>query len=98
MKKPFKPGEELISLNEELHTEFSIQELEQRLETDPLMMLTMLRDMGCSLEACGAAESTLNYCENNYCSTADALQVVLCEIKYKDGDLDICSPICNNII
>lgn len=42
MKKPFKPGEELISLNEELHTEFSIQELEQRLETDPLMFSNLL--------------------------------------------------------
>lgn len=27
----------LVSLNDDLYTEFSIQELEQRLETDPLM-------------------------------------------------------------
>lgn len=42
MKKPFKPSEELISLNEELHTEFAIVELEQRLETDPMLLSSIL--------------------------------------------------------
>lgn len=91
MNKPFKPVEELVSLNEELHTEFEIQELEQRLETDPLMVAALLAD-GCSLsDVCNADQSTFNYCEFNLCTTDRAL--VVCEIKYKDGDLDLCTPI-----
>lgn len=42
MNKSFKPGEELISLNEELHTEFAIVELEERLETDPMLLSGVL--------------------------------------------------------
>lgn len=66
MNKPFKPSEELISLNEELHTEFSIQEVEQRLETDPLLVVALTTD-GCSLsDYCADDQSTFNYCTNNF--------------------------------
>lgn len=95
MKKPFKPGEELISLNEELYTEFSIQELEQRLETDPLMFANLM-DFSCTVQG------ALVVCGNggNLCDTPESLTINnMCEIKLKDGgDVDICSPICNNII
>lgn len=95
MNKPFKPSEELISLNEELHTEFSIQELEQRLETDPLMFANLM-DLSCTVPG------ALVVCSNggNFCDTPEALTVNnMCEIKFKDGgDVDICSPICDNIL
>lgn len=94
MNKPFKPGEELISLNEELHTEFSIQELEQRLETDPLMVAALLAD-GCTLEdVCKSSEASFTYCENNYCTSSHAL--IVCEMKYKDGDF--CTPVCSKLL
>jgi hypothetical protein len=37
MKQVNLKSEELISLNEDLHSEFRIQQLESRLETDPLL-------------------------------------------------------------
>jgi hypothetical protein len=40
-KKQEKSGE-LISLNEQLYDEFFVQELESRLETDPLMVGELL--------------------------------------------------------
>lgn len=64
MKKTLEANTELLSLNEELHTEFAIQELEQRLETDPLMFVdffqeTMLMDNHCHVAG------ALNVCEGN---------------------------------
>lgn len=42
MKKKGTPVEsEITSLTENLHTEFEIQELEERLETDPLILIGM---------------------------------------------------------
>ena len=35
-------SDELVSLNETLNSEFTVQELEERLETDPLMLATPL--------------------------------------------------------
>lgn len=39
-----QPQEELMSLNDNLHSEYSVQELEQRLETDPLLLSALLSD------------------------------------------------------
>lgn len=88
MKKPFKPNEELISLNEELHTEFSIQELEQRLETDPLMFANLLMEQEATCTVAGA----LSMCQDggNLCILPDSLTGDICEIKLKG---DFCSPI-----
>lgn len=85
MNKPFKPIEELVSLNEELHTEFAIVELEQRLETDPLMLANLLSGGICTVEGAFGP-----ICTGNYCSEEGGL--VICEIKYKDGG-DFCTPI-----
>ena len=52
MNKPFKPSEELIPLNEELHTEYAIVELEQRLETDPLFVAGLLNNTTSSFPLC----------------------------------------------
>lgn len=89
MNKPFKPSEELVSLNEELYTEYTIVELEQRLETDPLMVMAMLE--GCQLTACQVPGSTLNYCE----STLNTTEVCSDggKLKENDNDVDICNPI-----
>lgn len=74
MKKPLEANTELLSLNEELHTEFAIQELEQRLETDPLMFVdffqqSMLDDSLCT------PDNALVVCNDvlNYCSKPEAL-------------------------
>jgi hypothetical protein len=32
----------IISMNEEVHLDFSVEELEKRLETDPLFMVNLL--------------------------------------------------------
>lgn len=73
MKKTIDQTAELVSLNEELHTEFAIEELEQRLETDPLMFVdffqqnVMMDESGCvnpgSLIMCGGYNS-LYICSN----------------------------------
>ena len=95
MNKPFKPSEELISLNEELHTEFAIVELEQRLETDPLMLADMMArglcDVAGALSLCSGG-STLNYCEN------DGALNVTCTGKFKENDNDFCNPICDRVV
>jgi hypothetical protein len=39
MRKKFYSSEEFMPLNNELYNEFSIQELELRLETDPLLFV-----------------------------------------------------------
>ena len=64
MNKPFKPGEELISLNEELHTEFAIVELEQRLETDPLLVAGLLNNTSSSHPMC-TGNSQLMVCQDD---------------------------------
>jgi hypothetical protein len=38
-----KKTEEIISLNEKTHSEFTIQELELRLETDPLLFMDLFQ-------------------------------------------------------
>lgn len=91
--------EELVSLNEELHTEFSITELEQRLETDPLMFANLLMEQEYNCTVPGAL--IINNCADNgnLCTSSDAYTVNLCEIKLKEGgDVDICSPICNSVL
>lgn len=50
--------EELVSLNDNLHSEYSVKELEQRLETDPLLLSTLLSDdimplCDCKKQTCG---------------------------------------------
>lgn len=49
--KEANKGPELLSLNDELYSMFSVQELEQRLETDPLVIVTGISslDGGCKL-------------------------------------------------
>lgn len=70
MKKTTHENTGLVSLNDELHTEFAIQELEQRLETDPLMFVDffqqdLMADGDCilpgSLVVCN---HTFNLCSN----------------------------------
>lgn len=73
MKKTLDANTELLSLNEELHTEFTIQELEQRLETDPLMFVdffqTSLLD-----DTCTETNSLVIHCNpNNMCLKPEAL-------------------------
>lgn len=45
-KKNFKKSDELISLNENLYNEFSLEKLEERLETDPLVVIADLTNDG----------------------------------------------------
>lgn len=40
-----QPQEELVSLNDNLRSEYSVRELEQRLETDPLLLSGLLSDI-----------------------------------------------------
>ncbi len=60
--------DELVSLNDNLLTEFSVQELEQRLETDPLIFSALLdarSGFECpDLEKC----KPLIICDHNGCS------------------------------
>lgn len=39
-----QPQEDLVSLNDNLRSEYSVKELEQRLETDPLLLSSLLSD------------------------------------------------------
>ncbi len=52
----------LVSLNDELYTEFGIQELEQRLETDPLLFTSLLS--GAEAAACKFSCPELDGCKN----------------------------------
>ena len=82
MNKHFKPNEELISLNEELYSDYTIVELEQRLETDPLMVMAMLD--GCQLTACNVPGTELNYCEQTLTTVCDG------KLKENDNDPSFC--------
>jgi hypothetical protein len=57
MKKVDLKSEELISLNEDLHSEFRIQQLESRLETDPLLFADFFIS-----EASGSNADGCNFC------------------------------------
>ena len=58
-----KKGEEMLPLNEQLFTVYSVEELEQRLETDPMFLTNLFGgepvspSEGCCLFACND-----NYC------------------------------------
>ncbi|MBK5722226.1 hypothetical protein JGH11_15225 [Dysgonomonas sp. Marseille-P4677] len=75
-KKHF--AEELISLNEDFYTEFSIHELETRLETDPLLFVDFFQESIMSADDynCSVA-GALNVCTPNanlnVCTVAEAL-------------------------
>lgn len=60
---------ELVSLNDELYDNFFVQELEERLETDPLMIGGML-DLVNQQDASAAAGFCFIQCssEQNICS------------------------------
>lgn len=74
MKKTLDANTELLSLNEELHTEFTIQELEQRLETDPLMFVDFFQQSLQEGSPC-TPDNALIVCNDvlNYCSNPEAL-------------------------
>ncbi|MDR0603086.1 MAG: hypothetical protein LBG80_02135 [Bacteroidales bacterium] len=73
MKK--KKAGEIVSLNEKIHSEFEIQKLELRLETDPLLFMDLFQaelfntnDDTCAvvdaLMTCSGETATLGYCPN----------------------------------
>lgn len=80
-KEVKKKEDELIPMNEKLITGFSIEELEQRLETDPLMFGALFDSLGwCLFNNCtcdgatnctchgGATVCTCNSTGTTYCS------------------------------
>ncbi len=71
-----KKNEEMVSLNKSFEAEFEVQELEQRLETDPLMFIDILTQ-GFDLDPCSSGY--LN-CPQNYTSCQDGF--VGCESGY----------------
>jgi hypothetical protein len=77
MKKKQNSQTELISLNNDFYSEYSIQELELRLETDPLLFANFFQhdmmangsdDITCSvagaLVLCTGSGTTLNHCSS----------------------------------
>lgn len=68
---------DLVSLNQNLYSEFTIQELEQRLETDPLLLGDMLQLLG-NDAGCGAKGCTFD---------CDCYQICTCDLVD-----DVCVP------
>ena len=71
-----KKNEEMVSLNKSFEAEFEVQELEQRLETDPLMFIGFLTQ-SLELDPCS---SGYIYCPQEYTSCQDGF--VGCENGY----------------
>lgn len=69
-KKTLDGQGDLVPLNSKLFSEFSIEMLEERLETDPLMLSGMFEDIvpfGCPCKGSGGF-SCDSYCDNVYCT------------------------------
>jgi hypothetical protein len=60
-KELIKKENDLISMNEKLFIDFSIEELEQRLETDPLLLGSLFDSLGwCLFNNCACHGGTTN--------------------------------------
>ena len=68
MSKKRRPdeGKELIPLTDKLYTEFSVEMLEERLETDPLMLSGLFDEI---VPFCVQCKSSDFDCPRTYCTT-----------------------------
>jgi hypothetical protein len=72
-----KKNEEIISLNTELYDDFFVQELEVRLETDPLMLGGLMELLeSCAL--CNGYSVCESHCFNYYGCPDQCLTVKFC--------------------
>lgn len=62
---------ELKSMNDELYSEFTVTELEQRLETDPLLLADIMLALICSGGYCSSSYSG-GTCGGTYCASSFA--------------------------
>ncbi len=71
-------ADELVSLNDELYTEFGVLELEQRLETDPLMLANLLggAEAACEFD-CGALHDCKNLCVDKCIGQCNEFDIIV---------------------
>lgn len=71
-------ADELVSLNDELYTEFGVQELEQRLETDPLMFANLLSgaEAACDFD-CGSLHDCKNLCPDKCIGQCNEFDIIV---------------------
>ena len=84
---------EIISLNDKLINNFDIEELESRLETDPLMF-SQLFGLTTSDGGDGDIEPL---CACKKLENCPELKCV-CRGAYNEPDIEVCNPICENVV
>jgi len=101
-KKPTSPlrhneSEDLVPLTDKLYTEFSIEVLEERLETDPLLLTGLFNDI---TPFCTCKKES-SYCTNTNCTSCYSSENCTCygtncNACYGDaGGYDTCT--CNSV-
>lgn len=76
--RPFDEQSDLVSLTDKLYTEFSIEVLEERLETDPLMLSGLFNEITPFCDQCKKG----NFDCDTFCSSCHGTNVCACHGKY----------------
>lgn len=85
--KGLPPQEDLVPMNDNLRSEYSVKELEQRLETDPLLLSSLLS--GDIMPLCECKKGYICVIEINVCSCdTDITKPCTCKLEL-DTEVDV---------